>query len=146
MSLTLTITGTEALRDALAKLGPKAQEASAAALYQEAEAIMADSKENYVPVDTGALRDSGNVLKPEIVGTVISVTMSYGTGPSAEYAVPIHEDLTIHHPMHRRPGGGIYDCTGEAKYLERPLLAAASDLASRLAVRIGASLFRDRAA
>ena len=48
MGLTFKIEGTKELAEALAALGPNMQEIAGGALYQEAEAIMADSKENYV--------------------------------------------------------------------------------------------------
>jgi hypothetical protein len=123
VSITLTITGTEQLIATLQALGPKAQQASASALLQEAEAIMADSKEHYVPVDTGTLKNSGHVAMPEIDGAQVSVTMGYG-GAAEDYAIVQHERLEFRHPV------------GGPKYLERPLLAAAANLAERLAGRI----------
>jgi hypothetical protein len=123
VSITLTITGTEQLMAALQALGPKAQQVSGAALYQEAELIMADSKEFYVPVDTGTLKNSGHVQQPEIEGATVSVTMGYG-GAAEDYAIVQHERLEFRHPV------------GGPKYLERPLLAAAANLAERLAGRI----------
>jgi hypothetical protein len=120
MSLTLTITGTEALSAALMQTGPRFQQAAASGLFVEAEAIMADSKEHYVPVDTGTLKNSGHVQLPEIDGTTVTVQMGYG-GAAEAYAVVQHERLEFNHPV------------GGPKYLERPLLAAASGLVSRLA-------------
>ena len=76
-------------------------------LVAGAEAIMASSKENYVPVDTSALKTSGHVKPPEETRGKVSVTMGYG-GPSAPYALTVHEDLNSHHVV------------GQAKYLETP--------------------------
>jgi hypothetical protein len=123
MSLTVTITGTEQLRAALARIGADARPQIAQALYQEAEAIMADSKENFVPVDLAILRASGHVQLPTIEGDNVTVAMGYG-GAAKDYAVIQHERLDFKHPV------------GGAKYLERPLLKAASGLAARLADRI----------
>lgn len=92
-----------------------------AAIVAEAEAIMADAKEHYVPVDTGALRASGHVVLP--VGDELMVTMAFG-GPAASYAPIVHEDPTAHHPV------------GQWKYLETPALAATHGLADRIKARI----------
>lgn len=96
--------------------------ALAAALYEEAEDIMADSKANYVPVDTGTLRASGTVLPPELTGTHVVVTLGYG-GAAQDYALPVHERLDVHHPH------------GQAKYLEAPVLAAIPQLGAKVAAR-----------
>jgi hypothetical protein len=104
---------------AAAQAGPQAV---GMALYQEAEAIMTASKETYVPVDTGALRASGRVEPPIALGAVLAVTMGFG-GPSAPYAVIVHEDLTKRHPV------------GQAKYLEIPLRARLAGMPSVLAMR-----------
>src|SRR5512143_3642237 len=104
---------------AAAEAGPQAV---AAALFVEAEAIMTVSKEQYVPVDTGALRASGHVVPPKISGTNVMVELGYG-GPSAPYAVIVHEDLTKRHKV------------GQAKYLEIPLRARLAGMPAVLAMR-----------
>lgn len=96
----------------------------AAALYEEAENIMGDSKENYVPVDLGTLRSSGTVEQPEINGNSINVLLGFG-GASAPYALRQHEDMSLKHDV------------GGAKYLERPLLKAVPGMAQRIAARHG---------
>jgi hypothetical protein len=126
MSVYFTVTGTDALRAALEQFGPGAQEVAQAAIYQEAEAIMADSKENYVPVDTGTLKNSGYVALLETENNLLSVEMGYG-GAAEAYAVVQHERLEFNHPV------------GGPKYLERPLLAAAGNLLQNLANRIKAA-------
>lgn len=123
MSLTLTITGTEQLRAALMRVGTDARPQIATALYQEAEEIMAVSKEQYVPVDLAILKASGHVQLPEMDGNDITVKLGYG-GAAKDYAVIQHERMDFKHPV------------GGPKYLERPLLAAASGLAKKLADRI----------
>lgn len=89
------------------------------ALYLEAELIMTDSKQNYVPVDTGVLRNSGTVTKPVITNKSVEVTLGYG-GPAADYAVVVHE-----YP----PNVG----QGKNKYLSRPLNKAERGLVTRVA-------------
>ena len=77
-------------------------------LYIIAERIMTDSKNNYVPVDTGHLQQTGTVLEPEFTDTgAISVRFGYG----AEYAKVVHD---------RPPSIG----QGKVRYLEIPFLAA----------------------
>lgn len=120
------------LRDALRVLGPSARKAAHKALYREGERIMARSKDEFVPVDLGALKSTGHVSFPKDVAGVVEVTLGYGgpAGPGVQtrdgkdwvgYAVIVHEDLTARHPV------------GGAKYLERPVLEAMSGMESRLA-------------
>lgn len=96
---------------------------AAAALYQEAEAIMAIAKTR-TPVDTGALRASGYTAPPDVSGDTISVELGFG-GAASEYAVFVHERFDLKHA----PGTG-------PKFLEDPLKEAAPGLADRLAKRI----------
>lgn len=90
----------------------------ASALTQEAEAIMADSKVNYVPVDTGNLRNSGTVLMPKMTPKVVSVEFGYG-GAAAPYAEVVHEYPKAYGQ-------------GKNKYLSQPLNKASKDLPKRL--------------
>jgi hypothetical protein len=90
----------------------------ASALYMEAERLMTESKEVYVPVDTGTLRTSGHVEPIKYTGkTSVEVSLGYG-GPAAFYALEVHENLNAHHVV------------GMAKYLETPV---------RIAVQSGTS-------
>lgn len=107
------------LRKQLLGASAKKIHAAAASLYQSAEVIMTDSKENYVPVRTGNLRATGFVHPPEIDGKQIYVTLSYG-GPAVDYAIVVHEDLTAHHPH------------GQAKYLSTPLEQHLGDVHRKL--------------
>lgn len=145
MSIELTVTGTDELKAALAKLGENTQPKMAAALYQEAEAIMATAKERYVPVDHGVLRNSGFVQQPKIDGDDISVTLGFG-GVAKAYAIAIHE-----HPSGSSPPSWMkaesagrpvkFSPSGAGpKYLERPLLEAAKNLVAHLGDRVRAML------
>lgn len=107
-TVTLDFTGVKQLQDVLKKLGAHATQAAKAALYQEAERIMTVSKQTYVPIDFGNLRDTGIVGQPEERGSHIVVELGYG-GPSASYAIHVHENLEA---QHRPPT--------QAKYLELP--------------------------
>jgi hypothetical protein len=119
----ITIMGAEELRGKLRAARPAVREAVAAELFRRAESIMADSKENYVPVDLGILRASGFVEQPQVSDDRISVKLGFG-GAAKAYAVIQHERLDFKH----RVGG--------PKYLERPLLAAAAGLRAAIAAAV----------
>ena len=89
------------------------------ALNVEAEKIMTKSK-RLVPVDLGVLRASGHVRKPVIKKTAATVVMGYG-GAASAYALIQHERLDFQHT------------SGQAKFLEQPVKAAAAGLGRRLA-------------
>ena len=104
-----------------------------AALYQEGELIMTDAKE-LTPVDTGALRSSGFVEQPKQQGNVTTVQLGFGgvatklnekTGePTTSYGLIVHEDLNMHHT------------SGEAKFLEKPVMKRSKDIATRITKRL----------
>lgn len=122
-----SLDGLEAMKAVIARVTANLPQRAAAALYQEAEAIMAEAKP-LTPVDTGALRGSGYVAPPETgADQRISVELGFG-GSAADYSVYVHEDLTKRHA----------EGTG-AKFLENPLKEAAPGLAGRIAQRIDLS-------
>jgi len=109
-SIDFQIEGVDAVKAKLDGLVGKITQAIAARQFQFGERIMARSKEQYVPVDTGTLMSTGHVQLPVIDGSTITTVLGYG-GPSAGYALQVHEDLT---PKNwTRPGSG-------PKYLEIP--------------------------
>lgn len=88
-----------------------------AALYQVATTVLADSQDNYVPVDTGQLRQSATALAPE-----------YGTGNSDEVSVVFGYDTQYAEIVHDRPPT---IGQGKVKYLEIPfaqIMEKAEDL------------------
>ena len=89
------------------------------ALYAEATLIFNESQK-IVPVDTGALRASGQVIAGK--GEAI---IGYG-GPAASYALFVHEGGPKNWS---RPGKSD-------KYLEIPFMAALPGFAERLAARM----------
>lgn len=95
----------------------------AGALLVETEIEAAECKRR-TPVDTGALRNSIHVVGPSVRGRTISTAIVAG-GPAAPYALIVHEDLDAFHP------------TGEAKYIERPLMESAPNFAARVGRRAG---------
>lgn len=117
------ITISKKMKKALKEMPEIATKAIESALYQEAEKIMTDSKENYVPVDTSNLKQSGTVLPPENKNGVITVEMGFG-GLAEDYALIQHENLEFKHPN-----------GGQAKYLEVPFKKSVS--AAGFKIRIG---------
>ena len=118
-----TVTGTDRLIAALQKAGVAARKELGAALYVEGEAIMAKSKP-ITPIEFGPLRASGHVTLPEDAGQRVVVSLGFG-GPSAPYAVYVHERLEL---RHKPPT--------QAKYLEQPFREAQTGMEGRLATRI----------
>lgn len=114
------------VRRRLNALAAKAPGMMARAMVMEGEIEMAEAKQR-TPVDTGALRASGNVSAPSIGPDGVSVTLSFG-GEAAPYAVPVHEDLSAFHT------------TGQAKYLESVVLESRGFMNARLAARIKSEL------
>jgi hypothetical protein len=106
--------GLNKLQKRMLKYAEKRPHEFAAALYQEAEEIMTDAKENYVPVDLGTLRGSGFI---KVKGDTFII--GFG-GPAASYAVYVHENLQAHHPV------------GQAKYLEVPFRKKQQGMVLRL--------------
>lgn len=112
----------------LGGLGGRIVDAAKAALYQEAQSIMSESK-GLVPVDTGVLRASGSVDRPIDDGRTVSVTLGYG-GAASEYAERVHEDLYANH------------VTGQAKFLEVPLILREPELVHNVEAHIKAAAER----
>lgn len=115
-------TGALELRAKLLEAARRVPRIVGAALYQEA---LIETKESArrTPVDTGALRASHETAPPVYAGSNITVTITVG-GPTAPYALIVHEDLNAHHPV------------GQAKFLESTLNESAPFIAERLGRRI----------
>lgn len=124
------------------KLDPdKIRHEISAALYQFGQEVLTASQE-VVPMDDGALLNSGHCDTPVDDGNEISVTVGYG-GTAAPYALYVHEALEGPHPIDpnwswakaakagksiqwSRPGSG-------PKYLENPLKERQNQLPARIA-------------
>lgn len=94
----------------------------AQALFAEAQIERTESMKR-TPVEFGPLRASHEVTEPKINGRDISVSIVVG-GPSAPYALYVHENLEAHHPI------------GQAKFLESTILESRPHLTARIARRI----------
>lgn len=93
-------------------------EAGATAVYQEALALLAESKQE-VPVQYGTLRRSGYADAPSGVDDPHCV-VGYGTN----YALPVHERIEVFHPV------------GKSKFLIDPMLRRAAGYKERMTKRI----------
>lgn len=125
----IELEGVDQLLRTLRRLPDRAGIATAGALYAEANQIMRASQQ-VVPRDTGVLAGSGTVGFPDVRGSRITVQLGYG-GAASAYALYIHEGQESWN--WNVPGTG-------PKYLERPVLQAASGMARRLADRIERNL------
>jgi hypothetical protein len=94
------------------------------ALYQEGNDILRAAKV-LTPVDTGVLKGSGFVNRPEVTGAEVSVTLGFG-GAASAYAEVQHEELSYYH----KP-------PTQAKYLEQPFTEAVnSGMEQRIARKL----------
>jgi hypothetical protein len=97
----------------------------ARALFIEAE-IEAKEAKKRTPVDLGNLRGSIHVTEPVIVRQTMSVSIVAG-GPSAPYAIYVHEDLEAFHQV------------GQAQFIESVIMESRPFMAARVARRIDLS-------
>jgi hypothetical protein len=130
MAAFFRLDGQDDFRRAMRELGRRGRASARAALYREAEAIMTVSK-TLVPVDLGALRNTGTVFPPEVRGATIVVEMGYG-GPAVTYAIAVHETPSKYDPPSWR-GKSVHFTVGGPKYLEKPTLEAIPGMDARLA-------------
>lgn len=132
---TVKFTGEQELLRNLRRIARNAPVEFRAALRYRAELIMSDSKKNYVPVDWSSLMNSGHVA--ESPDHEFGMDLVYG-GPSAPYALAVHEHLSIHSPRSWRiaestGGGVVFSPRGHGpKYLEKPLRKAQKTLLTDL--------------
>lgn len=101
------------------------------AVFMTGQEALNRSKE-YVPVDLGVLRNSGNVETPVMSAEKIEVTLSYG-GAAAPYALIVHEDM--------RPKNWSKPGTGP-KYLERAVVELAPRFLRKIQARFASYVRR----
>jgi len=107
------------LQRLLTQGGRGAVQAMGQAIYAEAALALLESKE-LVPVDTSALKQSGNLKPLSVQGSSVEVVIGYG-GVAAPYAVEVHENLESRH----QPGKS-------AKFLEIPVKRRVVGLGKRI--------------
>lgn len=127
LEITVNINVDPVLHD-LSRLSQIASSVLPWAIYDEALEVMKDSKDNYVPVDTGALKISGMVDNPIVQpGGRSVVDMHYDT----PYALVQHEDRTLRHQRGK-----------SAKYLERPLMRRRQTILANVENKVMSALTR----
>ena len=125
MALNVVFPDLDRLKRAIAESGQEGAKIAARALRHEAQEAFAVSQDE-VPVDTGALKNSGRVRPDSGVfenGKEVYVELTYG-GTATEYSIYVHEDLMANHPH------------GKAKYLEDPMVRQISGISGRIADKI----------
>lgn len=120
--LSVEVKGDKEVIAKLAAYSLNATRAMANALYEEAQGLITEAKEE-TPKDTGALRSSGHVELPQIEGTKVTVEAGFG-GAAVDYAIYVHEDLEAYHT------------NGKAKYLEDPLNRRSRGMDDRIAEKM----------
>ena len=141
MQFTMTLEGSLDVAKALKELGDQAEPALRAALYEEGNALLNDSKA-VCPVDTTRLITSGYV-KPATAQD-LEVVVGYG-GAAAPYALTVHENPRSGKTGGVSPSGRAYKhwaSVGEWKYLERPFIARVFGYYDRIAQSLRRSLLK----
>lgn len=123
--IAVKFTGAAGVIANLNALAAKVPQHVEAALREEAEIEMTEAKKR-TPVDLGPLRASGKVTTTR-AGLRITAELGFG-GPSAPYAVYVHEDMDAHHPV------------GEAKFLESTIKESAPYMPARVAASVARRL------
>jgi hypothetical protein len=110
----LEVEGMNDLLDMLVRGGRDAVAVSGRYLYAHAAKVFERSQYE-VPVDTGALRSSGFITQPFVVGNQVAISIVYGQA-AAPYALWVHEILDAYH-----------EPPTKAKFLEDPLTNSLED-------------------
>lgn len=121
---TLIVTGLDALQLFLRMTSPRATAAMGDAIEGTLDYVF-DESQGQVPVDTGALKQSGGINPLEVDAGSIVGSITY----DIVYAFYIHENLRLKHPH-----------GGKAKYLSDPMASALNQLSSNLRGRLEAAL------
>jgi hypothetical protein len=145
MSMTVDWKGREQFAQNLLELSREMPAEVAAALYKEAQIEMTEAKRR-TPVDTGALRNSGQVSKPKVEPDGITVKLSFGS-PLSQWKVS-ERDGSIHIPehyaIHVHEDLGAFHKVGQAKYLESTINESGRYLPARIAKRVKDYLAKPR--
>ena len=133
--MSFTLTGPEAMKRKLVGARAGILRDAIKAINIEAEQVMTRSKQEYVPVDEGTLRNTGHVVHAQLINKKITVRMRYGPIVTA---IVIHESPDYDPPSWRKfeGPGGVNFRRGGPKFLERPLRAALTGMGERIAKEI----------
>ena len=99
--------------------------------YAKEPRNLLNAARDLIPVDTGASKRSGRVVKDEGDTVVafggLEIETPRGTKDTSQYNIRLHEDLEMNHPH-----------GGQAKFLEQPYLEMLPGLEQRIATRMRA--------
>lgn len=123
MTLPFELRGAKAMQRKIERIAKEYANRVERALRVEAELIITRSKRDFVPVDLGALRDSGHAENVRRRGRDLEVSLVYGDA-SAPYALIQHENPDFAHRV------------GSWKYLEIPLNEAIPGMDARIAAEV----------
>ncbi len=130
-AMSFQLIGVEAMRRRLGQIGQGFDKAVEKALREEAEEIMRQSKNKFVPIDVGTLKGSGFVNDVVRKGKDISVVLGFG-GDAEAYALAVHE-----HPSGASPPSWgdkpVNFKRGGPKYLSKPMDEAVPGMDDRIA-------------
>jgi hypothetical protein len=163
MSITHTCASAEDMKRKIAKIIEVIPEAANVAMWNEGSLILEDSQ-NICPVQYGILRGSGYVADPEVTlfpsksGSAPNANAPRSSkrvyrvkiGYTAKYALYVHENLEGYfiRPINAKAlrfkvGGDVVFAKRvwmpphpQAKFLEKPYLAAIQGMGTRLAFRV----------
>jgi hypothetical protein len=145
MRVKVTTKGEKQLLRRLREAARNAEKVMMEAVNNVAEKVLKDSKENYVPYESGALHDSGAIFRRYYWGRLVRVEIGYGgvSRGTNQYAIAVHENPSEADPPSwrgARSGSIIWSKIGTgAKYLERPLMEESHvfrrDLADEIKLR-----------
>jgi hypothetical protein len=119
----MEVIGLNELVQAIKHLEDRYKEALAAAIYQEAAAVMAESLRE-VPVDVGRLRQSHYVAPPDDLDNPVAQA-----GYGARYGIYVHERTDMKH-----------NAPTKDHFLSDPLARATGGYAARVANRVKENL------
>lgn len=146
---TVRINGLNQILAALGTLPKATMQRAGFAMRMEMSAILADARQNYVPVDKGKLQRSGaksdSVKGPMFLGNgKVRVEGSFGPVQNkygSNYAVPVHE---IPEPPGKSVSGhSARHSRGQWKYLQTPFLKRVPDIPGNVARKVNAQIGQD---
>lgn len=137
MDIQFTITGDD-LGVNLAEYLDEVMVAAEGAVIEIGNEVMTDSKENYVPIDSGNLLRSGFVDDPVRTPDSVELVMGFG-GAAADYALAVHEhpsDISPYSWLAKEGRGEQIQWSKPGtgpKYLQIPFFERAGRMAGDLA-------------
>ena len=125
----LIVRGDKAIAQRLSTIAKRYDAGKHAALEAEAQIELTEMKAR-TPVDTWALHDSGRIEMAHSGNAAVAQFKFGGSGftrpdgSPVDYALVVHEDLTVHHPR------------GQAKFISSVLNESRRSMPGRLAARL----------